>query len=400
MALRDAIGASYFPVYSGALAFVAALVVGSFVLLDQRIDRQATMTEVVHEIDNRELALQSIVRDIAYLRTSPETDSMRDDVLVRVENQARQLLNAPPLPAKIPAGDRKILTKQIDRLAQSTLWLVEGTLNAEIWNDARLAALDEAETTALLAAVHRVRDGVFDEIAAQAGDMKTMLSMLHGGILAGLFAIGAFVFYPLFRKLHDQRQHLIGEARTDPLTGALNRRSFEQAARAEFSRAHRHNGELSLVLLDIDNFKKLNDTFGHAAGDDVIRALAAICSDKIRESDIFARIGGEEFAILLPETGGNEAFIAAEKLRQLLANTQIPVRAADQPVRFTVSFGIASFNRGDADVDDLIHRADMRLYEAKRQGRNRVVAEHVSAGLDNAGLGATNAGGFSGSNLN
>jgi diguanylate cyclase (GGDEF)-like protein len=167
----------------------------------------------------------------------------------------------------------------------------------------------------------------------------------------------------------------------DGLTQVQNKRSFETALEREVSRAHRYRRPLSLVLFDIDHFKKINDVRGHLAGDAVLRQLAALVSANVRREDIVARVGGEEFALLAPEIDLEHARTIAEKLRALLART--PLRFEEHSIPVTSSFGVAtlrlSVRTPDGMVEpmstgsELFKAADERLYMAKNAGRNRVM---------------------------
>lgn len=150
----------------------------------------------------------------------------------------------------------------------------------------------------------------------------------------------------------------------DALTGIPNRRSFETAIEREVSRSTRSGEELTLILLDLDHFKSLNDTFGHQAGDEMLRQVGAVLSEACRASDTPARYGGEEFAVVLPTCGKAEAFETAERLRQLIA-------AVDSPTAMTVSAGVATYPLHGVTAADLVKAADEALYESKAEGRNR-----------------------------
>ncbi len=150
----------------------------------------------------------------------------------------------------------------------------------------------------------------------------------------------------------------------DSLTGALNRGAFEQRLEAELARTDRMGAPCALVVLDVDHFKRINDTGGHAAGDAALRALALTITGAKRRSDVFGRIGGEEFAVVLPDTGLEGATTFAEKLRTSLRATMGDV---------TVSFGVTDAATAGRTVRGMLHSADIALYDAKRQGRDRVV---------------------------
>ncbi len=170
--------------------------------------------------------------------------------------------------------------------------------------------------------------------------------------------------------LEQANQDLERLATTDALTGARNRRAFFDLAGREVARVARTDAPLCAVMLDIDHFKAINDTHGHAAGDAVLRAVVARVIGEIRPVDILGRLGGEEFAILLPDTSPAGALLVAERLRETFAGT--PVDANGASVAVTASFGVAALGN-EEDLDALLARADAALYQAKNAGRNRVV---------------------------
>ena len=169
------------------------------------------------------------------------------------------------------------------------------------------------------------------------------------------------------QELKRMNRALQVQAATDPLTGLFNRGRFSQALGRETARAGRYNNSLSLILFDIDFFKQVNDTHGHLVGDEVLKELGKLCQQVIREQDLLARWGGEEFIVLAPETDLDGAARLAEKLRQAIASH---VFSAGISVR--CSFGVASFVPGETG-DNLVNRADQALYTAKAQGRDQVV---------------------------
>jgi diguanylate cyclase (GGDEF)-like protein len=160
---------------------------------------------------------------------------------------------------------------------------------------------------------------------------------------------------------------------TDRLTGASNRGFFDQRLVEEESRARRYGHPFSVALVDVDHFKRFNDTWGHAAGDLALQALADTLRASLRRSDMVARYGGEEFALVLPETGIEEAARKLDLVRRLVAATEIEA-APGKVVRIDVSAGVASFPKDGSDARGVLGAADARLYEAKRAGRGRVVA--------------------------
>ena len=157
---------------------------------------------------------------------------------------------------------------------------------------------------------------------------------------------------------------------TDSLTGALNRRAFLEAGEDVFRRSVRYRHPLSVLAIDVDHFKRINDTFGHPIGDEVLIDLVSRIGENLRETDVFGRFGGEEFVVLLSEADEQRAIEVADRLLSV-------IRAADRvsmegtPVRYTISIGIASAGEGGLGLNDVIHAADRALYNAKNAGRDR-----------------------------
>ena len=168
-------------------------------------------------------------------------------------------------------------------------------------------------------------------------------------------------------RLHDIVQW---QAITDELTGLVNRRRFLDALRSEITKGQRLGGRLSVVLADLDDFKLINDSFGHHAGDEVLLAFADLLRAHGRDGDVAARLGGEEFAILLPETSLEGASVVAERLRRSLSDRGIRISERAE-VTVTASFGVAELEEGQS-VDALLRAADSALYRAKELGKNRV----------------------------
>ena len=174
--------------------------------------------------------------------------------------------------------------------------------------------------------------------------------------------------------LVSRSQRLLQLATSDPLTGLFNRGYVEDRLAIELSRARRYGKVLTLAVIDADRFKALNDTHGHAAGDFVLKKIGALLRDSFRQSDTTARYGGEEFVVLLPETDIEAARRKVESLRELVAATPIQLGLLAQSVQITISAGLASFPDDGDDAAELLAAADERMFRAKRQGRNLVVA--------------------------
>jgi diguanylate cyclase (GGDEF)-like protein/PAS domain S-box-containing protein len=171
------------------------------------------------------------------------------------------------------------------------------------------------------------------------------------------------------RKQMEEQLRLL--ARIDGLTGAFNRRYFMDKSEEVIAMMHRYRHPASLMIADLDHFKKINDEYGHQAGDLALKAFADACRQEIREADIFGRLGGEEFSIMMPETTMQQAQILAERIRK--ATEVLKINIGAKVIGVTVSIGIAELNATDTVVNTMLHRADLAMYEAKAEGRNQVV---------------------------
>jgi diguanylate cyclase (GGDEF)-like protein len=181
--------------------------------------------------------------------------------------------------------------------------------------------------------------------------------------LMGFSFIGMYVAETK-RRLHE-------ETRLDSLTGLHNRRAFEEMVQREVQIAVRENTALTLVMMDLDHFKQLNDTWGHALGDRALRTFGGVLLTVTGSGDAVARLGGEEFAILLPGRSARSALSLAERLRATVEGLRLS--EGDELIRFTVSLGLSSLQPGELNFEPMLRRADRALYKVKRSGRNRVL---------------------------
>ncbi len=171
-----------------------------------------------------------------------------------------------------------------------------------------------------------------------------------------------------FNRLREAHDRIITLMYTDSLTGIANRRIFLESLGSAISFAQRHQTPLSIIMADLDDFKSINDNFGHSAGDQVLQAFAALLMERSRHEDLVARWGGEEFIMMLPSTGANEAIVFGERSRRRLQE----ITFLDSEIRLTASFGVSAYQPGETSTS-LIERADQALYEAKRLGKNQVI---------------------------
>ena len=211
------------------------------------------------------------------------------------------------------------------------------------------------------------RSGSIVGIRSDGTEFPIEVSLLKGNGPSGPFAAA---------MVHDEkilREKLEEQATLDPLTGIMNRRALHARAEEECARSTRYGAMLTVAMIDIDHFKNINDSHGHATGDDAINHVVGIIRQEIRTTDILGRWGGEEFIVMMPSTGERESLILAQRLRKAIKTRALPTR--DHPetrLAITVSIGIAGFRPERESFDDLIGRADKALYRAKQTGRNRV----------------------------
>ncbi|MGQ0509159.1 MAG: diguanylate cyclase [Betaproteobacteria bacterium] len=211
--------------------------------------------------------------------------------------------------------------------------------------------------------------GLVEELVSQTRGMQTDVARVHEELVTARKLVSDHE--GRIRQLEQELEAMSGQMREDQLTGTLNRRGLDEAWAAESARAERHQSPLCLAVLDLDNFKQLNDRLGHQAGDQALVHLAEVVRNALRPSDIIARFGGEEFVVLLPHTPAGEAVSVMVRLQREL--TRRFFLHGNERVLITFSAGVAE--RGIAESRDaLIKRADSALYEAKRAGKNRVIA--------------------------
>ena len=281
--------------------------------------------------------------------------------------------------AELARERRELLLSAL--LVAGTGWLCAGVLSVAIASSvtrpiarislavARLAGGD------LRARVEPDQAGVLEPLALGINEMAGSLAR-HQDELQRRIAEAT-------EELRRQKEAAEHAARIDPLTGLLNRRAFTEAAEAEIRQAQRYRLPLSLVGIDLDHFKSINDSLGHAGGDAVLQHFARLMTEQVRSVDFVGRLGGEEFVLLLPSTDAQAALQVTQRLCEAVAASRLPIQGRE--FSYTASFGVAEFDPHHPRLDELLGRADAALYEAKRQGRNRV--ELAPAAVDGAGAG-------------
>jgi diguanylate cyclase (GGDEF)-like protein len=174
-------------------------------------------------------------------------------------------------------------------------------------------------------------------------------------------------------ELKRAKEKLLRMAITDELTGLVNRRYFMGRLLHEYERTKRYESVFTVLMIDLDYFKKINDSYGHQAGDTVLRTVSDSMKLSLRLSDIIGRIGGEEFAVILPETDITSALVIGDRLRKRIEALEIPHK--DCMIKITISIGASPSSKEDLSIDDVLQRSDAALYRAKENGRNRIYSE-------------------------
>lgn len=224
----------------------------------------------------------------------------------------------------------------------------------------------------LVAAVTLIARGIGVWREPAEFDTTLATNAYHGFLYLGTYALivaGSLAFLLMHKERSDEESSRL--ATTDPLTGVFNRRTFIELAEQELARTRRAGTPISLMMLDLDYFKRVNDTYGHLTGDDVLVSFTRLIKDCVRRGDLVVRYGGEEFCVLLPATTLSAATALAERIRAATATSALTAK----PFKITVSIGLTAYTGSeDTTLSDLLARADEALYRAKNEGRNHVVA--------------------------
>ena len=299
-----------------------------------------------------------------------------EQALAASEERFRMLMQQAPLSMELydPNG---LLIQCND--AWSELWGVadcESMLcSYNLFNDENAQRTGLAEAMAQVLEKSEPVDIPEIELLRDHGGNQPGKLYIHSQVYPLLDATGSIQYVVVMHENITERKRLEEElkrlATTDSLTGTRNRHNFMDIAGRELTRAIRYGLPLVALMIDIDHFKNINDTYGHRTGDMVLKAMVDACHQDIRENDVFGRLGGEEFGLILTDTTPEKSLEAAERLRESLA--AVEVKAGNDVVRFTVSIGLAALRDNYEGLEDLLNRADKALYEAKRAGRNRVL---------------------------
>ncbi|MBE9560948.1 MAG: GGDEF domain-containing protein [Proteobacteria bacterium] len=234
-----------------------------------------------------------------------------------------------------------------------------------VYSAHRMMTLVTVAAVLLPATIYFLISGEFLFVGMAVGAVIFFISTIRATKVLGFAMHQNFLMTHQLEISNENAERL---ARIDELTGLFNRRAFYEHGKVLSNNCQRNKDELAMILMDIDNFKMINDKYGHAAGDTVLREIGKILLQRLRKSDVFARIGGEEFGMLLPLTTVNKAMQLAEELRQVIEATTITFE--EKKFAVTASFGVTS---DVSDIDTLVRQADMAMYRSKESGRNAVM---------------------------
>lgn len=379
--------------YIFALALIGACSLTSHLVADRMVGQQRVTARIVNLTGRQRMLSQRVTRlsmeRAAHARFRPEAETERllDDALQKLELGYGEITALRKGATTNPLQD-----STVQQVYLGAPWQVDAQMHAFVahahalrarpcasltLDNPDLAAIEMAVNDRLLAGLNAAVDGVeqvseasFDHLRRVQGGLTTLMMVL-------LLLEAVFLYRPLFRRLRVFTDELARVGRTDPLTGCLNRRAFLQEAAVLLRQQRQAGRPLCVAMLDLDRFKSVNDRFGHSAGDLVINAVVATALRHIRSGDLLCRMGGEEFAVLLPGSTLETARLAAERLRIAMADEVIVLEPAELKLtlQVTVSVGLAMLRPGEDTIFPLLARADHALYQAKKNGRNRVEEE-------------------------
>jgi diguanylate cyclase (GGDEF)-like protein len=364
--------------YIAALSMVAVMSVASHVVLDRTLVDHAGAASVIN-VSGRQRMLSQRIASLA-AQSALGDPRARSDLKTAIDAFERahvKLVHGDPGLGVLPPTSPKLRTLYFGGPApldgQVRRYIAQARQIAALpAGDPRirpqLAPLFAAARTPLLAGLNAVTAEHQRLSEAQLQALKRLQVASLALIIATLVAEALGIFRPMVRRIVRYTSELNRAATTDPLTGVFNRRAFTERGLTELARATRYGRETALLMIDADRFKLINDTHGHSVGDEVLVALTAALGLELRPSDLLGRLGGEEFAIILPETGLQGAQITAERLRKAVAALRIAAPLGE--ISFTISIGVTDLAPGEVGLKPALDRADAALYVAKSAGRN------------------------------
>jgi diguanylate cyclase (GGDEF)-like protein len=378
--------------YIFALSLIAAFTIAFHFLTDSIVHQQQQTAAVVN-LSGRQRMLSQRIAKIALERAAKydlRSDAQAQQALLSaislMDESHRTLLHGSKslgLTGPASAAVRDVYVKppymldlrMEDFLAHARALAARSGAQLSL-DDPDLLAVEEAARQPLLDALNAAVTANQQTSEAAIRTLRKVLTSLTLLMLVILMLEALFLYRPLFNRLARAHLELIEAGRTDPLTGCLNRRAFTQEAQGAVARARELGQPLAVLMLDIDRFKNVNDRHGHPTGDRVINAVVRALLESTRNTDIVCRMGGEEFAVMLPSETIDSASEIAERIRIAVSERTIPLTDKGESfLSVTISIGVAMLEPTDASLFDVLGRADKALYRAKSSGRNRVESE-------------------------
>ena len=378
----------YQRIYFSSLAAIALLVAASHFVIDSIVSEESLMVDI-NEIGGRQRMLSERIVHLL-LEYAVEKDPAERSAVVRLIEQANNAFDRTHnllIRGQISPTDAIVFEDNIDNLffgepryldetarlfVYNTREVLSHEWSPELISSFYLKELRQAAKASINSGLEELATLYTQNSKARIIRLRIIVAVFLIAAIILVIGIGLFVFEPLFKRISTQEEELRHLAFRDPLTNLLNRRGFFDEAEIQFQQSRESNTRFSVLFLDIDFLKTINDSFGHAMGDNVIVEIARVCLDNLRSDEIAGRIGGDEFGVILPNLSLQSATEVAERLRKAMSDNKIPGISGDMQV--SLSIGVASVSERDKNAFELISRADKNLYEAKKTGRNLIIA--------------------------
>jgi diguanylate cyclase (GGDEF)-like protein len=373
--------------YLTALLILAVLTICSHLVLDHVLRTNAGSAAVVNTSGRQRMLSQRIAGMAAQYRLGDQ--SARAELLSAAD--ALEAAHTKLLREDQASRSRDIYTRQLHALYFEGPHPLDTVVHQYVLDARRFAAMSPTDPAAsgllarifaesrapLLTSLNQAVQLHQLEGERRLAQLERLQWIILIVVLLTLLLEALTIFRPMIGRITRYMSEVLHLATTDMLTGIPNRRSFYDSGTVEMARARRYARPLTLLMVDADNFKQVNDLYGHAAGDEVLKSLSRTLRGGIRETDVLGRLGGEEFGILMPETALPHAATLAERLRSAVSELSVPFQ--DYSVRVTVSIGVTAVPEGSSGLDAALSMADTLLYQAKARGRNCVVVADVPA---------------------
>ncbi|MCZ4242152.1 diguanylate cyclase (GGDEF)-like protein [Alteromonas sp. I10] len=372
--------------YVISLSVIAVLSLVVHFMLDEVISEQNNTGKIVNVSgQQRMLSQRASMFAVDYLQTGAQKSKRLSIAAIEKMKQNHQFLLAPHFEA-LSKGQPSPLSEELYNLyfmppsdVDKKIKLFEGEIRAALSENGNVGAVQfsngslmflQLAESDLLTPLHNIVGQYEKESLEKVNDLRNAQNVVLGIIILTILVEAFFIFRPMVAKVSRFATKLQRDANFDYLSGLLNRRAFQIVSQQAIAASHRYKRSLSVVMIDIDFFKRINDTHGHDMGDKAIKHVAKILKMSSRNADCVARIGGEEFVLLLPDTDRAGAFKLAEKLRDRISKNPLDVNG--KFIDITVSAGVSYVKEHHDTIESALSEADDALYKAKESGRNNV----------------------------